>query len=400
VTRILYIHPGPVPPDEDERKTLFYHISDRYEGDVIQTVWGRRGDEEHRTTAGRFRYHFTFSRRLRRLLRIPWELTFYVITGLWLFYVRKRYFEVVVSYAWETTGMAAVALKWLTGARFILFAPNSPGATYLARTPKPGLALRARCRVSLWLLKRVLKQADGVWLCYPQQLAGYRPKRAIPTGVFPDFLPRGRLTPSGEDHRYILLVGQPWYLKGVDLLIRAYKQVADEFPEYRLRVVGGCRDRGYFEELRAGDKRIEFIPGVPNEAALRLIDRCSVFVLPSRTEGMARVLLEAMGLCKPIIASRVGGIPYHMRDGEDCLLVDPENVEQLVAALQRVLGDRGLARRLAQRAYESANERFSERQFAASFDALVKAVLDGAPRKGVCAEPSACQYSRPSHSRP
>jgi glycosyltransferase involved in cell wall biosynthesis len=69
-------------------------------------------------------------------------------------------------------------------------------------------------------------------------------------------------------------------------------------------------------------------------------------VLPSRSEGMGRVVIEAGCRARAVVGSRVGGIPDVVADGETGVLVPPEDVDALAAALVSVLSDRALAERL------------------------------------------------------
>ena len=72
-----------------------------------------------------------------------------------------------------------------------------------------------------------------------------------------------------------------------------------------------------------------------------------VFALSSLREGLPNVVLEAMALEVPVAATRIAGVPRLIRDGENGLLVEPGSVDELVAALGRLLGDPELRRRLA-----------------------------------------------------
>ena len=69
-------------------------------------------------------------------------------------------------------------------------------------------------------------------------------------------------------------------------------------------------------------------------------------MLPSRSEGMGRVLIEAFCRARPAVASRVGGIPDLVEDGVNGLLVEPGDISALAEALVAVLADRELAVRL------------------------------------------------------
>jgi glycosyltransferase involved in cell wall biosynthesis len=74
--------------------------------------------------------------------------------------------------------------------------------------------------------------------------------------------------------------------------------------------------------------------------------RCGIFVLPSRTEAMGRVLLEAMACAKPRVGSDLEGIPTVIEDGVDGLLCKPGDVEDLAAKLHRLMGDADLRKSL------------------------------------------------------
>jgi glycosyltransferase involved in cell wall biosynthesis len=75
-----------------------------------------------------------------------------------------------------------------------------------------------------------------------------------------------------------------------------------------------------------------------------------VLVLPSRSEGMGRVVVEAFCRGRPVIGTRVGGIPDLVHDGRNGLLVDPDDTQALADAIVHVLADPALASRLAARA--------------------------------------------------
>jgi len=84
-----------------------------------------------------------------------------------------------------------------------------------------------------------------------------------------------------------------------------------------------------------------------------------VFALPSLNEGISNTILEAMATGLPVVASRVGGNPELVTDGEDGLLVPPLEPAAWAAALERVLVDPALAARLGEAARHTARERFS-----------------------------------------
>jgi glycosyltransferase involved in cell wall biosynthesis len=178
-----------------------------------------------------------------------------------------------------------------------------------------------------------------------------------------------------KENRYILFLGFPWKLKGVDILIQAFLQIADRHPDVTLRVVGLCPDRRPFERLASGHPRISLEdPVMPDEVA-SLMTGCEILVLPSRTEGMPKVLLEAMAARRTFIASRVGGIPTYVEDGKNGLLFDPEDVEQLAEKMSLLLSDRDYAARLADEGNRRVFELWSEERYVENFRNMIVRVI-------------------------
>jgi glycosyltransferase involved in cell wall biosynthesis len=105
------------------------------------------------------------------------------------------------------------------------------------------------------------------------------------------------------------------------------------------------------------------------------LDESTLLVLPSRSEGMGRVIVEAFCRARPVVASRVGGIPDLVQDGVNGLLVEPGDSQALAGALVRVLTDRELAERLAAGAHSSAGLwTISPAEFAGRLRALVEQI--------------------------
>lgn len=130
----------------------------------------------------------------------------------------------------------------------------------------------------------------------------------------------------------------------------------------------------------AGDGPLrEQVPGalgfVPPDELDRLYARAAVVACPSRREGFGMACLEAMAHGVPVVASGVGGLLDLVTNGETGLVVPPGDVAALRTALERLLGDPELRRRLGAAARERARERFSWR---ASTDALLEAYAEAA----------------------
>jgi glycosyltransferase involved in cell wall biosynthesis len=152
-----------------------------------------------------------------------------------------------------------------------------------------------------------------------------------------------------------LFVGVLERYKNVDGLAAAWRRAAPRLPDATLRIVGSGTLQPVVEqlvrELPAQTSWSERL--APNEVAAAL-DGSTLLVLPSRSEGMGRVIVEAFCRARPVVASNVGGIPDLVQDGVNGLLVEPGDTDGVAAALVRVLDDRRLAERLGGGAHASA----------------------------------------------
>ena len=164
----------------------------------------------------------------------------------------------------------------------------------------------------------------------------------------------------------ILFVGRHVERKGIRFLIEAMTHLRHQ--DARLCVTG---QGNITEELKVQAKaspaadRISFPGRVSAEELDQLYLDCTVFVLPSivdsrgDTEGLGTVPLEAYEHLRPVVASRVGGIPDVVKDGLTGLLVPPEDPKALAEAIDQILDDPETAARMAEQGRKLAREHFS-----------------------------------------
>lgn len=179
-----------------------------------------------------------------------------------------------------------------------------------------------------------------------------------------------------------LFVGMLEAYKNIDGLAAAWRRVARELPDAHLVIVGQGSRRDVVEELVAElPDHVEHIEQILPEEVSEQMDRSTVLVLPSRSEGLGRVLVESMARGRGIVASRVGGIPDVARDGREALLVEPGDVDELADALVRALSDRELAEQLGRAAFERYQEwHTTPAEYAARVRSLVDRTLAEARR--------------------
>ena len=144
-----------------------------------------------------------------------------------------------------------------------------------------------------------------------------------------------------------LFVGVLERYKAVDVLAEAWRLAAPRVPDATLRLVGRGTLREVAERLVADfPERVRWDESLPTPEVARALDEATALVLPSRSEGLGRVVVEAFCRGRGVVGSRVGGIPDLVTDGESGLLVPPGDAAALADALVRALSDRELAERL------------------------------------------------------
>jgi D-inositol-3-phosphate glycosyltransferase len=169
------------------------------------------------------------------------------------------------------------------------------------------------------------------------------------------------------DGSLVLFAGRIQPLKGLDVAVRAFGEVAGSRPGARMLVVGGASgERGPGEmaaildlvaELDLAD-RVSFHSPLPHDRLPAAYRAADVVVVPSRTESFGLVAAEAQACGVPVVASRVGGLPYVVADGDTGFLVDGWDPGAYAAAIGRILDDASLAGSLGTAAVRRA-ERFS-----------------------------------------
>jgi len=201
----------------------------------------------------------------------------------------------------------------------------------------------------------LFSHAAGIVLQTERSRSFFRKKvgeRAVilPNSLNPDFI---RPRYEGEREKRIVSVGRMDENKNHVMQLRAFAALKDKYPSYELVIYGDGELRSYIEEtaveLGIGDR--VFLPGVVPDVAAR-IERASLFLLTSYSEGVSNALMEALALGLPVIATDVpsGGTQELMTDGQNGLVIPPGDLRALVAAMDRLLGDGGYADRLGRTA--------------------------------------------------
>ena len=252
-------------------------------------------------------------------------------------------------------GADLVHAHWLPSG-FAALATGKPFVVQLWGTDVE-LARRAR-----WLFRPILRRARAV-VCASNALAadarglGAREVTVIPSGVE---IPAA--VGASEEPPHALYIGRLSEEKGVLELAEAARGLP-------LVVVGDGPLRARLPQA------LGFVP--PAEVG-GYLERAAVVVCPSRREGYGVVAREAMAYARPVIATAVGGLPDAVVDNETGLLVPSGDVAALRSALERLLSDGDLRRRLGATARRFAEERLGFDVAATATIALYEAVLEPA----------------------
>lgn len=182
-----------------------------------------------------------------------------------------------------------------------------------------------------------------------------------------------------NDHQPLVsTVGRLSPQKGQRDFLEAARRVLAVFPKTRFLVIGGGPGRAELEVLAASlgiDGAVSFLGYRRDVAAWMAIS--DVIVMASVREGLPYVLLEALALAKPVVATRVGGVPELIQDGETGLLVPPKHPERLAEAILYVLSHREEATRLGKRGRERVWQEFSPKTMAHKMAEVYGEVLAG-----------------------
>jgi phosphatidyl-myo-inositol dimannoside synthase len=177
----------------------------------------------------------------------------------------------------------------------------------------------------------------------------------------PERLPLPVAFPQG---RVILTVGR-WVgserYKGADELIRAIAQLRPQIPTLHLVAVGGGDDlprlRSLAAEVKVADG-VHFLENLSREEIAACYSSADLFALPSTGEGFGMVFVEAMAFAKPVVAARSGGAIDIIEEGNNGLLVPPNDVDRLASVLGRLLKDDSLRRHLGQGGAETVRQKY------------------------------------------
>ena len=166
--------------------------------------------------------------------------------------------------------------------------------------------------------------------------------------------------------------------KGMDELAAACETLLSRHRQFRLVCVGDGPERGFLSRLgeRTGRAEAVSLAGrVAPEKVPGFLQAADFLVLPSHSEGMPQAVVEAMNCGLPVVATKVGGVPEAVVDGQTGLLVEAGNASQLRDAMERMIVDEAFRRAAGCEGQKRAREVFDPQRNAKVFGDALKSVV-------------------------
>jgi phosphatidylinositol alpha-1,6-mannosyltransferase len=298
--------------------------------------------------------------------------------------VRRHRINVVCVGELVTGSWLGIALKKLFGCKLVIYVHGEEITTdtaghFGARRKAFLHAADKVVAVSSFTCEAMARQMDLA----PEAMAliqnGVDVERFVPGAPDPDLIARHGL--AGK--QVLLTVGRLVARKGIDMTVRAMKQVVARRPNVHYLIVGDGEMRAEIEQMIAAEGLqpwITMVGKVSDADLLRYLQLCDLFVMPNRTmpdgdtEGFGLVFREANACRKPVVGGRAGGAVEAVVHGVSGLLVDGYKPDEIADAIEAILGDPALAEQLSEGGYKLAREYSTEavaRQFLGTCERLL-----------------------------
>ena len=274
-----------------------------------------------------------------------------------------------------------------------MHAATASGAWYVDRLLKKGLVtvpfvvtqhgvLEPNDRVNV--VRDLLRRADALTgvseavLSSALEFSGSDKGRGVIVNGIAE-MPRNPSQPPRADRYTLVCVGRLEPEKGFDLAIEALARIRARGMDAGLTVIGegiDWKSLGLLTEELGLTDYVRFTGPLGNAATRAEIARATAVLVPSRTrEGFSLVAAEAAMAGVPVIATRVGGLPETVRDGETGIIIPPDDADSLAVAVTALLEDDERRERLGRRARQRATEIFDLSTCAERYIALYQSLL-------------------------
>lgn len=367
--KVLLIFPGPIYKVEEAFKVRLESYAPNYSGVMLTN-----GTAENIDKLGRFEI-------------IKYPVNEMSIADTYKFYkyainlVKKHSksghgFDLIVTYDPLKMGILSVLLSKISGAKLIVEVNGDYADPYNYIDEKNRFKSFLRRKIYVAIARQVLKRADGIKLLFDRQIDFCRSslKKAV-IRRFPDFVDIDPFDVKGEE-KIILVAGFPFYRKGIDILITAFKNLSDKYPDWTLKILGHFPDQELLNKHIDNHPKIFHQKAVYYEQMPTQIQNSAIVTLPSRSEAMGRIMIEAMIAGKARVGADVGGIHTVIDDGVDGRLFESENTAQLQKILDDFMGSGDLRKKYGEASILRARKEFGKENYFVSLNELYQSVLD------------------------
>lgn len=177
------------------------------------------------------------------------------------------------------------------------------------------------------------------------------------------FRVEGEITPG-----QFLCVGMIRARKGILNLVRAFKPICEKYPDIRLHLVGKVFEPEYFQLVQNYihenqlERQILYLGRLPDQELFTQFSTCQSLILASSEESAPMVIAQAMAAGRPVIATRVGGVPFMVEDRHSGLLVEYGDLQAISAAVEFLYLHPERAKKMGMRGREIAEVRFRQEE--------------------------------------
>jgi len=250
------------------------------------------------------------------------------------------------------------------------------GEFHLFHDKESSFIVRRLIRFVFERANRVIVLSDG----WRQWVMKTFPRSRVVTIYNPVMLMLSPLSP--REAMSLLFLGRVGEKKGAFDLISAVARLKQHYPSIKL-YMGGDGDIEGTKRHAMGlgvSETLELLGWVGGAAKENLLEKTSIYVLPSYNEGLPMSILEAMAHGLPVVATSVGGIPEAVSDGVEGFLVPPGDVAALEDRLQRLLSNKALRRQMGEAARRKVERLFSAEVVVPQLEALYSELIG----RGTC----------------
>lgn len=301
--------------------------------------------------------------------------------------VNSRDANIVMTWVWYWHCFALMISKWLFKSHYVLVLDTY---THLAPWDMNGVFSRLKLELRYGL---VMRNADVILaespLCYEHAIRHINGPKIlfVPVCLWEKDLVDLEARWAAENYRpqrepIIFYAGQIAERKNIHLLIEAFSNLSERFPEWRLEIRGPVSDPVYFDSLQKLaqqhrlDDRIDFLPSLSGESLYERYRSTSIYCLPSRFEGVPTTILEAMYFGGAIVAGKAGQVSYQLDDGNCGLLHEPGDVDRLTRDLELLMSSRTERENLMNKARERFLQMFVWERYFDRVECLLRQIIE------------------------